>query len=147
MRHHNRETEVDLHHNLAPPVSRIRIDAARLWEDAVMAPEEYGRQVAVLAPVDMLLHNAIHLFMNDELRGGLRDVVDFRDLFEHFLGQDAAFEEHLLARARGTRLRTPAVLRGDHGTSPGRAGAVGRIPGARRTICPGSSLSPGSWRG
>ncbi len=100
LRHHSRETEVDLHHNLAPPVSRIRIDAARLWEDAVMAPEEYGGQVAVLAPVDMLLHNAIHLFMNDELRGGLRDVVDFRDLFEHFLGQDAAFEEHLLARAQ-----------------------------------------------
>jgi len=97
--HHNRETEVDLHHNLAPPVSRIRIDAARLWEDAVMAPEEYGRQVSVLAPVDMLLHNAIHLFMNDELRGGLRDVVDFRDLFEHFAEGEADFERQLLQRA------------------------------------------------
>ena len=47
----------------------------------------------------MLLHNAIHLFMNDELRGGLRDVMDFRDLYEHFLAQDAAFETQLLERA------------------------------------------------
>ena len=99
LRHPNRETEVDLHHNLAPPVSRIRIDAAKLWEGAVMAPEEYGRQVAVLSPVDMLLHNAVHLFMNDELRGGLRDVVDFRDLFEHFAEGETRFEQHLLQRA------------------------------------------------
>jgi len=48
----------------------------------------------------MLLHNAVHLFMNDELRGGLRDVMDFRDLFEHFLHQDTEFEQQLLARAR-----------------------------------------------
>ena len=31
----------------------------------------------VLDGPDMLLHNAVHLFMNDDLRGGLRDVVDF----------------------------------------------------------------------
>ena len=30
------------------------------------------RGVMLLAPADMLLHNAVHLFMNDELRGGLR---------------------------------------------------------------------------
>ena len=100
LRHHSRETEVDIHHNLAPPVSRIRIDSGLLWEDAVPAPEEYGQQVSVLGPADMLLHNAVHLFMNDELRGGLRDVVDFRDLFRHFAGEDGEFERKLLQRAR-----------------------------------------------
>ena len=100
LRHHSRETEVDIHHNLAPPVSRIRIDSGLLWEDAVPAPEEYGLQVDVLGPADMLLHNAVHLFMNDELRGGLRDVVDFRDLFRHFAGEDGEFERKLLQRAR-----------------------------------------------
>ena len=89
LRHHSRETEVDIHHNLAPPVSRIRVDAAKLWADAVQVEGQYGLSVKVLAPVDMLLHNAIHLFMNDELRGGLRDVVDFRDLFRHFVSNSA----------------------------------------------------------
>lgn len=100
LRHHVRGVEVDLHHNLAPPVSRIRIDAALLWEQSVEMGDLGGRSVRVLGPADMLLHNAVHLFMNDELRGGLRDVMDFRDLFEHFLRQDPEFEQRLLARAR-----------------------------------------------
>lgn len=99
MRHPARETEVDLHHNLAPPVSRVSIDAARLWEAMVEVEAAPGLKLSVLGPADMLLHNAVHLFMNDELRGGLRDVVDFRDLYEHFLGADAGFEQALLARA------------------------------------------------
>ncbi|MCP5314645.1 MAG: nucleotidyltransferase family protein [Chromatiaceae bacterium] len=97
--HCDRDVEVDLHHNLAPPVSRIRIDAALLWETAVGVDHASGAAIQLLAPTDMLLHNAIHLFMNDELRGGLRDVVDFRDLYEHFLAQDPAFEQRLTARA------------------------------------------------
>lgn len=100
LRHVERDTEVDLHHNLAPPVSRIRIDAARLWAAAARVSDPYGLTTYLLAPTDMLLHNAIHLFMNDELRGGLRDVMDFRDLLEHFRDADAGFEQQLLERAR-----------------------------------------------
>lgn len=97
--HRSREVEVDLHHNLAPPVSRLRIDAALLWRDAVDVVVGDGRTIRMLAPVDLMLHNAIHLFMNDELRGGLRDVVDFRDLFVHFTADQPDFEQRLLARA------------------------------------------------
>lgn len=99
LRHPARETEVDLHHNLAPPVSRIRIDSARLWDEVVEVSDPYGFRVKVLGPADMLLHNAVHLFMNDELRGGLRDVMDFRDLYQHFRDRDPAFEQALVARA------------------------------------------------
>ena len=84
---------VDLHHNLAPPVIASRIDAARLWDEATTVSDPYGLSVKVLGPADMLLHNAVHLYMNDELRGGLRDVMDFRDLFEHFPRLDAGFED------------------------------------------------------
>ena len=66
---------------------------------AVQVEGPYGLSVKVLAPADMLIHNAIHLFMNDELRGGLRDVVDFRDLFRHFVDTHADFEQRLLRRA------------------------------------------------
>ena len=101
-----------------------------------MAPEEYGRQVSVLSPVDMLLHNAVHLFMNDELRGGLRDVVDFRDLFEHFAERDAGFRASSCCPRRVARLRTAAVLRGDYGTAPGWAGAVAGVSRARARRMP-----------
>lgn len=98
--HPAREFEVDVHHNLAPPVSRVRIDADRLWDQAVsLEPACPGAPLMVLGPADMLIHNAVHLYMNDELRGGLRDVVDFRDLLNHFRDADAAFERQLLDRA------------------------------------------------
>jgi hypothetical protein len=99
LRHHRRETEVDLHHNLSPPVSRIRIDADRLWRHAVALPALEGARVVRLGPADLLLHNAVHLFMNDELRGGLRDVVDFADLYRHFALANPSFGTELLERA------------------------------------------------
>ncbi|MDJ0739045.1 MAG: nucleotidyltransferase family protein [Gammaproteobacteria bacterium] len=97
--HARRDMEVDLHHNLAPPVSRVRIDAALLWRAAVTAPGPDGVPLTLPAPTDLLLHNAIHLFMNDELRGGLRDIVDFRDLFVHFSAADTDFATQLVRRA------------------------------------------------
>lgn len=99
LRHRQRETEVDLHHNLSPPVSRIRIDAGALWDQAVEVTAVEGWPVVMLGPADLLLHNAVHLFMNDELRGGLRDVVDFVDLYRHFEAADPSFGALLLQRA------------------------------------------------
>ncbi len=98
--HGMRETEVDLHHNLAPPVGRIKIDADALWDAAQRVTLADGTALWILAPVDLLLHNAVHLFMNDELRGGLRDVVDFRDLYRHFAAVQDGFADRLLARAQ-----------------------------------------------
>ncbi len=100
LKHSMREIEVDLHHNLAPPVSRIRIEADALWETARSVTAVKGGELWVLAPTDLLLHNAVHLFMNDELRGGLRDVVDFCDLYRHFVAEQPGFDEQLLLRAR-----------------------------------------------
>ncbi|MCB1792407.1 MAG: nucleotidyltransferase family protein [Gammaproteobacteria bacterium] len=107
LRHSKREIEVDLHHNLAPPVSRIVIDADRLWHAARTVSDGHGFAIKVLAPADMLLHNALHLFMNDELRGGLRDVVDFRDLYEHFRAEDSDFDHTLVARAQALGCERP----------------------------------------
>lgn len=97
--HRDRDFEVDLHHNLAPPVSRVRIDASKLWRATVMVTDREGREQAMLGAAETLLHNAVHLFMNDELRGGLRDVVDFSELFTHYNATVPAFEQTLLTRA------------------------------------------------
>lgn len=99
MMHPRRSVEVDLHHNLAPPVSRIKIDADALWAEAKEIEGRDGERLLTLSPTDLLLHNAVHLFMNDELRGGLRDVVDFRDLYQHFVSADGAFPDRLVERA------------------------------------------------
>ncbi|MCB1772392.1 MAG: nucleotidyltransferase family protein [Gammaproteobacteria bacterium] len=107
LRHAARETEVDLHHNLSPPVSRVRIDATALWREVVDVDGPGGLPVGVLSDCDMLLHNAVHLFMNDELRGGLRDVMDFRDLYMHFGALDAGFERRLLDRAETLQCGLP----------------------------------------
>jgi hypothetical protein len=98
--HPRRGVEVDLHHNLAPPVSRIKIAPEVLWEGSRVVDDPDGEPLRVLAATDLVIHNAVHLFMNDELRGGLRDVVDFRDLFNHFVTSESEFGSQLLARAQ-----------------------------------------------
>lgn len=65
--------EIDIHHNLSPPTSSIKINADLLIEQAIPLANS---RFSILCPHDMFLHSATHLFMNDELRGGLRDLMD-----------------------------------------------------------------------
>ena len=69
--------ELDIHHNLTPPVSRIQLDMASFWQNALTA-EKTG--LVVLSPPHQLIHSATHLFFNDELRGGLRELLDIDGL-------------------------------------------------------------------
>ena len=102
LQHPERETPLDLHHTIAPLTSRVRPDAAALVRDSV--PLEGGR-LRVLAPADMVLHSAVHLF-NDEVGLPLRDLVDQDALLREF-GARAAFWGELLARARLHGLERP----------------------------------------
>ena len=104
LRHMMRGTELDVHHTIAPPVSRHRVDAAKLL--AAARPLEMAGNVFVLAPADMLLHSIIHLMQEGEFEHGLRDLIDLDDLFRHF-GRDAAFWPTLVARAEEHRLGRP----------------------------------------
>jgi len=65
--------EVDIHHNISPPTSSIKTNAGLLIEAATPLANS---RFSILCPHDMFLHSATHLFMNDELRGGLRDLMD-----------------------------------------------------------------------
>jgi hypothetical protein len=60
----------------------------------------------VLAPADMVLHSATHLFYNEEFSHGLRDLFDVHCLLCHF-SSDAEFWETLTARARELDLLAP----------------------------------------
>jgi len=103
LKHYKRSMEVDLHHNIVAPVSRIKLDAAKLLEKAV--PIE-NSPFFILEAKDLLLHSATHLFFNDELRGGLRDLVDMHELCIQF-SERQDFWPQLVARARELGLQRP----------------------------------------
>lgn len=95
LRHELRGTVVDVHHTITPPTSRIRIDGEMLWPDA----RPIGMPgLLTLAPADMVLHAAIHLFHEGNPAGGLRDLLDIDGLLRHF-GGDAGFWDDLVRRA------------------------------------------------
>jgi hypothetical protein len=60
----------------------------------------------VLAPVDMILHSATHLFSDGELEHGLRDLSDLDGLLRHFSGEPD-FWRRLADRAREIDLARP----------------------------------------
>jgi hypothetical protein len=100
--HPHRETPIDLHHTIAPIVGRARPDAAALLASARMVP---GTRLQLLAPADMVLHSALHLF-NDEVSRPLRDLFDIQLLLRHF-GGALDFWPGLLERATVHGLERP----------------------------------------
>lgn len=75
LKHPARGLEIDLHHNLVAPTSRIKLDALKLFPDCQKLENS---NFYILSPADRFLHSATHLLFNDELRGGLRDLADMR---------------------------------------------------------------------
>ena len=61
----------------------------------------------MLAPADMVLHSAAHLFQDGDFQGGLRDLLDLDGLLRHFAAGDAGFWENLSARASQLGLDRP----------------------------------------
>ena len=107
LRHEDRDLEVDVHHNILPLTDRRHIDPVHLLDAARPAPLD-GR-FHVLAPEDLFIHSAAHLFRNGDFSHGLRDLFDMHSLLEHF-GSDPAFWQTLLDRAVELNLRNPCFL-------------------------------------
>ena len=95
MQHPERDTPVDIHHTIAPLTSRVHPDAAAILAASLPLSDP---RLRVMAPADMVLHSAVHLF-NDEVSMPLRDLFDLHDLLCHF-GPDPVFWDRLLERAR-----------------------------------------------
>lgn len=97
LQHVHRQTTLDVHHTIASPTSRYKIDGAQLI--ASSKPLNGHPQLAILSPVDMVLHSVVHLFQEGDFGGGLRDLLDIDDLLDAF-GEDAQFWPSLLQRSR-----------------------------------------------
>ncbi len=103
LRHPEHALEVDIHHTISPLTSRLNPDPEKLFLDSVALDDA---RLRVLQPVDMVLHSAVHLFYDGEFINGLRDLVDLADLFTHF-GGSTAFWEELVLRAREQDMQRP----------------------------------------
>ena len=97
MVHLQRGTTIDLHHSLAMPTCRIRIDSPRMIEEAV-ALSGSGNWYR-LKDEDMVLHAASHLLLNSEFDRGLRDLWDIDLLMRHFETITPNFADRVLLRA------------------------------------------------
>ena len=103
IRHRRRVTEVDIHHTIVPLTSRLHPDADKLLEQ-VQTVQPAGLQV--LAPPDLLLHCAVHLFYDGALDRDFRDLLDLHELFQHF-GPQSGFWDALTTRAPELGLERP----------------------------------------
>ena len=98
--------ELDLHHNILPPVAKTHVDA-----DALLVRLQPSKWAAwqVLDPLDQVLHSAAHLFLDAEPRDRIRDLVDLDGLFRHF-GARPGFWVDLPSRALALGLAEPLAL-------------------------------------
>jgi hypothetical protein len=96
MVHRKRGTVIDIHHNILPTTAKRVPDVGKLFANALPIP---GCAFLMLAPTDMVLHSATHLFHEGELGNGLRDLFDLDTLIGHFSRLDADFPAKLFARA------------------------------------------------
>ncbi len=95
LRHEERDSELDIHHTIAPPTGRPGPEVSAILRDAL--PVEGQARLFVLCSADMVLHSAVHLF-NEQMGMALRDLVDLHDLIGHF-GRDLEFWPALLEHA------------------------------------------------
>ena len=99
-----RSTVIDVHHAILPETAYVHPDSRKL-RSAAVALEGYD-DLMILAPVDMVLHSATHLFHEGELDKGLRDLVDIDSLLRHFSNRPS-FWSDLVKRAEELELMRP----------------------------------------
>ncbi len=104
MVHRDRLTALDVHHTILPPLGNLKPDPALLFANA--RPIE-GTRFHVLAPEDMVLHSAAHLFQDGEMAGGIRDLTDLDLLLGYFGTNEPGFWERLVPRAQSLHLTRP----------------------------------------
>lgn len=104
MRHIQRGTTLDVHHNIMPETCTLCPDASLLLKAVVNIPDT---NYWMLMPEDMVLHSACHLFWGGEFENGLRDLSDIDLLLREFSSNGPDFWQKLLDRAGVLGLGNP----------------------------------------
>lgn len=95
LKHITRGSFLDVHHTILPPTAKYKPDPAKIIE----ASREVSPGVYTLAPVDMVIHSATHLFHEGDFDHGLRDILDLHGLLNHFGASEPDFWATLVPRA------------------------------------------------
>lgn len=103
LRHRERLTVLDVHHNLLPLTARIPINADAFMDNSRESPDP---RFQIFAPVDMVIHSALHMMYDGDLNERLRDLVDIHEMLNEF-SEDPAFWTELMSRARRRRVQRP----------------------------------------
>lgn len=104
MVHVRRGNSIDVHHAILPETAADRPDPDLLRAAAIPIAAEPG--LFMLAPHDMFLHSAAHLFSGGEFDHGLRDLFDLHRLALQF-GAVPGFWDGLAPRAQVLQLGRP----------------------------------------
>lgn len=104
LRHYKRKTYLDVHHTILPKTAPYRPDPQKLLDAAQPIAGHDG--LFTLAPADLVIHAATHLFHEGEFDKGLRDLGDLHMLLSHF-GTDVRFWDSLVPRAVELELQRP----------------------------------------
>jgi hypothetical protein len=104
LKHISRRTLLDVHHAILPTTARLKPDSDKLL--AASQPVAGEPRLRVLAPRDMVLHSAAHLFCNEDVGNSLRDLADVDSLLRDF-AQDSGFWPGLTLRAVELDLTRP----------------------------------------
>lgn len=107
MTHRKRGTVIDVHHNILPLTARNSPRAEQLLEASLPLA---GTDFRILAPCDLVIHSATHLFHEGELQNGLRDLFDLDALLIELSDSDPDFWRNLTARAVLLDLAWPVFL-------------------------------------
>jgi hypothetical protein len=84
LRHGKRGTIVDIHHNIVPIISGRHLDADKFASNSVTTKDGYQ----ILSFAAMTLHSLIHLFFNEDVKKGYRDLIDIHNLMTHHSEND-----------------------------------------------------------
>lgn len=106
LRHLERGTSLDVHHTILPPTASLKPDVDKLWQASLPVVDD--PLVRTLAPIDMILHSAVHLFHDGDMQHGLRDLVDIDALIGQF-SATADFWQTLIQRAIDLDLVRPCL--------------------------------------
>ncbi len=112
MQHIHRGTNLDLHHAILPQTARYSPNSNLLLNAAV--PARDLEIVDVLAPVDMFLHAATHLFCEGESDNALRNLLDLHDLLIAFVDDGRITVADLIDRSVELDLVQILVLAARH---------------------------------
>lgn len=104
LRHGSRGTVLDVHHNLLPLISGRAPDINVFFAHTQTTELGY----TIFKPAAMFLHSTVHLFLNEEIKHGFRDLTDLSLLIEQY--QSEEFWQELVGLAVESKFATELCL-------------------------------------